>query len=113
MLRGLIVAGGALIALGGLGLIAVERDAIVPGLYAIGFGLVVVVATIIERQRYRSAAAERSAAPPGPGGGEPVDEPLGPSFRPTDERFVDPTTNRPMRVWLDPTSGERRYREEG
>ena len=113
MLRGLIVAGGALIALGGLGLIAVDGDAIVPGLYAVGFGLVVVVATIIERQRYRSAAAERSAAPPGPGGGEPLEEPLGPSFRPTDERFVDPTTNRPMRVWLDPTSGERRYREEG
>ncbi len=31
------------------------------------------------------------------------------SFRPTDERFEDPTTRRRMRVWADPTSGERRY----
>jgi hypothetical protein len=113
MLRGLIIAGGVLVALTGLGLIAVDRDAIVPGLYAVVLGLVVVVATILERQRYRSAAAELSDDPPGPGGGEPLDAPLGPSFRPTDERFVDPTTRRPMRVWLDPRSGERRYREEG
>jgi len=113
MLRGLIIAGGVLIALAGFGLIAVDRDAIFPGLYAVVVGLVVVVATIIERQRYRSATAERSDAPPGPGGGEPLDAPLGPSFHATDERFVDPTTNRPMRVWLDPGSGERRYREEG
>jgi hypothetical protein len=27
----------------------------------------------------------------------------------TDEVFVDPTTNRRMRVWLDPVDGARHY----
>jgi hypothetical protein len=36
-----------------------------------------------------------------------------PRFRRTDERFVDPTTHIPMVVWLDPETGERRYRAEG
>jgi hypothetical protein len=31
-----------------------------------------------------------------------------PDWRPTDEVFNDPSTNRVMRVWLD-ASGERRY----
>ncbi|HEX3839530.1 MAG TPA: hypothetical protein VHU85_01950 [Acidimicrobiales bacterium] len=31
-----------------------------------------------------------------------------PDWRPTDEVFNDPSTNRVMRVWLD-GSGERRY----
>jgi hypothetical protein len=31
-----------------------------------------------------------------------------PDWRPTDEVFNDPSTNRVMRVWLD-RSGERRY----
>ena len=31
-----------------------------------------------------------------------------PGWRPTDEVFNDPSTNRVMRVWLD-GSGERRY----
>jgi hypothetical protein len=30
-------------------------------------------------------------------------------WEPTDERFVDPTTGRHMRVWLNPADGERRY----
>lgn len=31
----------------------------------------------------------------------------------TDEVFVDPTTERRMRVWLDPVDGSRRYVPEG
>lgn len=27
----------------------------------------------------------------------------------TDEQFVDPTTGRRMRVWIDPVDGERHY----
>jgi hypothetical protein len=27
----------------------------------------------------------------------------------TDEVFIDPTTNRKMRVWIDPQDGSRRY----
>jgi hypothetical protein len=33
-------------------------------------------------------------------------------FMRTDERFVDPTSHLTMRVWIDPTTGERRYRAE-
>jgi hypothetical protein len=35
-----------------------------------------------------------------------------PRFRRTDELFEDPSSRRPMRVWLDPATGERRYRAE-
>ena len=37
------------------------------------------------------------------------DPPRSPGLRPTDERFIDPTTGRRMRVWIDPASGERSY----
>jgi hypothetical protein len=33
-----------------------------------------------------------------------------PRFRPPEERFIDPTTRRRVRVWMDPGTGERRYR---
>jgi hypothetical protein len=82
------------------------------GLYPLLIGLALIVAAVVERMRYRSGEAERSAAAPGPGGGEPVGTSLDPRFRPTDERFVDPTTGVRMRVWLDPVAGERRYMAE-
>jgi hypothetical protein len=31
---------------------------------------------------------------------------------PTTEVFIDPVTHRRMRVWVDPASGAREYREE-
>lgn len=31
---------------------------------------------------------------------------------PTTEVFIDPVTHRRMRVWIDPMSGAREYREE-
>jgi hypothetical protein len=31
------------------------------------------------------------------------------SWQRTDEVFVDPTTNRRMRVWIDPVDGARHY----
>ena len=64
---------------------------------------------MLERVRYRSAAAEVTADGPGPGGGEPAGTRLEPRFQATGERFEDPTTGVRMRVWLDPASGERRY----
>jgi hypothetical protein len=33
-------------------------------------------------------------------------------FRPTDELFIDPTSGARLRVYLDPTTGERRYYAE-
>jgi Domain of unknown function (DUF1707) len=32
-----------------------------------------------------------------------------PGWLPTNERFVDPTTSRVMRVWIDPAGGARHY----
>lgn len=34
------------------------------------------------------------------------------NFRPTGEVFRDPSTGKLTRVWEDPTSGSRQYREE-
>jgi hypothetical protein len=36
-----------------------------------------------------------------------------PGWRPTPERFQDPTTERVMRVWVDPADGSRHYVAEG
>ena len=34
------------------------------------------------------------------------------SAHPTDEVFIDPASGKPMRVWYNPTTGEREYRAE-
>lgn len=81
----------------------------IAGAYTVLLGMALVVGALIERVRYRSDAADRGGSPAGRAGGEPSDALLEPRFRRTDEVFVDPTSQRQMRVWLDPGSGERRY----
>ncbi len=103
--RILLVIVGALIAFAGLAVAAVGG---VVGLWMAGVGAAIVIAVTIERNRYRSEAADATLEPTGPGGGEPSG-PLEPRFRPTDELFVDPTTQHKMRVHVDPRTGERRY----
>jgi hypothetical protein len=107
--RGLLGALGVLMILGGIGIAAIGRSG--EGLYAALWlfvpGAVLVAAVLLERTRYRSLSAEESGAAHGPGGGEP-DRP-DPRFRPTEERFIDPTTGVAMQVWVDPRTGERRY----
>lgn len=111
--RMLVLVVGVLIALGGLAGIAVgDASSAAAGLWGVVVGLTLVIAAILERARYRSDDAERSDDPPGHAGGEPAGTGLEPRFRPTDERFEDPTTRQRMRVWLDPRSGERRYLPE-
>ena len=101
----LLIAGIALIGLpGGAGTIT--------GLWVGGTGLVIMVATLVERVRYRSEATDRAGDPAGPAGGEPLGTRLDPRFRRSDEVFVDPTSGHRMRVWLDPANGERRYLTE-
>ncbi len=39
----------------------------------------------------------------------PLDAPPGPDWRPTGERFVDPTSGETLDVWQSPASGERAY----
>lgn len=84
---------------------------IFPVFWMISSGVVLVIVALIEVTRYRSESAEKGHVQPGPGGGENVAPE--PRFRPTDEVFVDPTTQRRMRVYLDQQTGERRYVAEG
>jgi hypothetical protein len=81
------------------------------GLWPAFLGGVAIVAVTLERARYRSEAAERTSGDPGPGGGEPS-VPIAP-FEATDELFVDPTSGKRLRVYLNPATGERRYHAEG
>lgn len=111
--RGLIGGVGLLLVLGGVALVAVGGPGAGLGA-ALTFilpGVIVLVAVILERTRYRSLHAERTGELHGPGGGEP--RAPEPRFQPTGERFIDPTTHVPMRVWVDPATGERRYVPEG
>ena len=98
--------GGALVAFAGLAATAAGAGWV--GLWVTAVGAALIIAVAIERQRYRSEAADRTFEPHGPGGGEPPGT-LEPRFRPTDELFVDPTTSHLMRVHIDPRTGERRY----
>lgn len=90
------------------GLVTASAGAGLPGLWATVMGVVLIVAVLIERQRYRSEEADGAFEPSGPGGGEPPGT-IEPRFRPTDELFVDPTSGHRMRVHVDPRTGERRY----
>jgi hypothetical protein len=111
-IRGVVIAVGALLVVAGLlGVVAGPATAIA-GIWGVVVGAVAIAAALLERSRYRSSHAELSSEGPGPGGGEPTDRPMDPRFRRTDERFIDPTSNVSMRVWIDPESGERRYRAE-
>jgi hypothetical protein len=101
---------GAVLAFAGLA--ATAAGAGFSGLWVTAMGAALIVAVVIERQRYRSEAADRTFEPSGPGGGEPPGS-IEPRFQPTDELFVDPTTSHLMRVHVDPRTGERRYVAEG
>jgi len=109
-----VVVRGAFVVLG-LGLMLIGILALpVPeiglgGLFWVVGGGVLVLAVALERQRYRSGAAELAGHPAGPGGGETADAAPDGRFHPTAEAFVDPTSGHRMRVLVDPATGERRY----
>ena len=109
-MRALIVIVAALLALAGLAAASVGGG--IGALWLTVMGVAIVVGVLIERERYRSEAADQPFEPIGPGGGEPRGA-IEPRFRPTDELFVDPTTQHTMRVHVDPRTGERRYVAEG
>ena len=113
IVRVLMALVGALMLLGGLALVVSGVADAPGGLWLVITGGILLLAVVFERQRYRSEQADRAGAQPGPGGGEHLDAPMEARFRRTDEFFEDPTSRQRMRVWLDPTTGERRYRAEG
>ena len=107
----IVIAVGSILALiGGLVLVFDGGISTLSGLWLIGLGAAGLIGIAFERMRYRSAAAERSGEPGGPAGTDPG--PPDPRFQPTDERFEDPTTRERLRVWVDPGTGERRYRRD-
>ncbi len=114
IVRGILIVVGLVMMLAGLStIIALPSLGPWVGLQLLGIGALLVVVVAIERSRYRSATAERTNAPPGPGGGEPSGASLESRFRPTAEVFIDPTSGQRMRVVIDPANGERRYVAEG
>jgi hypothetical protein len=96
---------GGLVVLGGIAVVGTGDPA--SGVVAVLLGAGMMIVAVLQRSRYRSEASERSSAEPGPGGGEPG--PLEPRFVPTTEVFRDPASQRRMRVFQDPRTGERRY----
>ena len=108
IVRGGLVVIGVGIMLAGLAAVTVP-DVGAAGLFYVFMGGVIVVAVALERQRYRSTAAELTNAVPGPGGGESAGAPIEARFQPTSEVFVDPTSGHRMRVLVDRGTGERRY----
>jgi hypothetical protein len=107
--RILVGALGVLFLVGGIAVVASTGPGgdLFSALFLFVPGVVMIAAVVLERTRYRSLHAERTGDGHGPGGGET--HPVEPRFRPTDERFVDPTTEVPLQVWVDPATGERRY----
>jgi hypothetical protein len=113
IVRVLLAFFGALGLIVGLAIIVGGGPEAFAGLWLVLTGGVLLLAVAFERQRYRSEQADRAGSEPGPGGGERLDAPMEARFRRTDEFFEDPTTRQRMRVWQDPSTGERRYRAEG
>jgi UPF0716 family protein affecting phage T7 exclusion len=111
--RGLLGGLGVVLMVGGIALMVIPGPGsdLFGALFVFLPGAVLVAGVLLERTRYRSLHAERTGDMHGPGGGEPARPDT--RFRPTDERFVDPTTGTPMRVWIDAATGERRYVAEG
>jgi len=107
LVRGVTFVAGLFMVVGGFAALGFGGPFFGTGLWLVAGGCVLMIVAVLERRRYRSEAAERSNDPTGPGGGET--EAVEPRFRPTEEVFVDPTTQRTMRVLVDPRTGERRY----
>jgi hypothetical protein len=97
--RGCVVFFGVALILAGLAgiLVAPVIEAGFPGIPALIVGCVLVVTAMFE-----------------PVYGKLVSRPpLSGAWRPTGEKFVDPTSGKPVEVWFDPATGERRYVDRG
>jgi len=91
MLRGSVIVIGLACFAGGL--IAMLFGIFPPAWVALAWGILILLGTVWERVIYKPV----EAGTPGAG------------WVATDERFVDDRTGKPVRVWLQPTTGERRY----
>jgi hypothetical protein len=94
MLRSSVIALGALCFLGGL--VAIFTGFCPPAYVAIFWGVLILLGTVWERVIYKPL----EVALPGAG------------WVGTDERFIDDETGAPVRVYVEPATGERRYIKE-
>jgi hypothetical protein len=90
MLRTFVIEVAAILMCAGIGLIACGVH--VPGWQALVIGGIVLIGTLFERWRYRH-----------------IEEPPKGQWQRTGERFLDPSTGKPVEVMFDPRTGERRY----
>jgi len=90
MLRNLLIGLGAVLVLCGAGLLLWGSGA---GIGPVIFGALLLLGTVWERVHYKKVERDR------PGAG----------WVATDERFIDENTGKPVRVWTEPATGERRY----
>ena len=110
VLRIVVAVVSALLLLAGLFAVVGGGATMLSGFWLLVMGGVGLLAVTFERMRYRSETAELTGEAPGAAGID--DGPPDPRFQPTPERFIDPTTRRRLRVWIDPSTGERRYRPD-
>lgn len=94
MLRVVIIGYGLLSLIGAAVLLFVVHATLWLVVYLAVNGVILVSASLLERQRYRTR----------------VDRTQG-HWQPTGERFVDPTTGRLIEVLYNHATGERDYRE--
>ena len=90
MLRAVVIAAGAVLTAAGIGLIACGLH--VPGWQCLVIGSVILIGTLFERWRYRR-----------------IEQPPQGPWQHTGERFLDPSSGKPVEVMFDPRTGERRY----
>ena len=109
-IRVMAFAFGTFLCLGGLAALSVGGPEAASGIVPIALGVGAMILAILQRNRYRSEGAEKAGLNPGPGGGESGW--LEARFQPTGELFADPASGHVMRVWVDRSTGQRRYRAE-
>jgi hypothetical protein len=93
--RGCVVVFGAVLVLASVGgmFLGPARAPAFPAIPALILGCLIVVTAIAE-----PVYGKLTARPPHSG-----------DWRPTGEKFLDPATGKPVEVWFEPNTGERRY----
>ncbi len=94
MLRGALIAIGVVSVL--CGLIALATGLFPPAAIFSIWGLLLLIGTLFERVVYKRVEPERPGA----------------DWQRTPERFIDEATGKPVTVYIEPGTGERRYVHE-